>query len=39
MKPTNGTCRVLVISCIATSSGMMMAAIRRMPRRSLMARE
>ncbi len=39
MNPTNGTCRIPVMICTAISRGMRMAAIVRMPRRSLMARE
>ena len=39
MKPTNGMLRVLVITWMAISNGIRMAAITRMPRRSLTARE
>ncbi len=38
-KPMNGTCRELVMNCTAIRSGSRMAAIVRMPRRSVMARE
>ena len=39
MRPTNGTCRLVVMNCTAMSSGIRMAATVRMPRRSRVARE
>ena len=39
MKPMKGTCSELVMNCTAMSVGMRMAAIVRMPLRSLTARE